>query len=103
MLIHCPTCATSYEVKPSSLGAVGRSVRCVRCRTVWFASARPLEPVAAVGQRASVAHPGPNVAPAPAMAQVDAGDASEPTPNEGELQAPAAAAQEPATEDFPAG
>ena len=38
------------------------------------------------------------------MAQsVDAGDASEPTPNEGELQAGAAAAQDPADDDFAAG
>jgi hypothetical protein len=38
------------------------------------------------------------------MAQsVGAGDASEPTPNEGELQAPAATAQDPAADDFAAG
>jgi predicted Zn finger-like uncharacterized protein len=38
MLIVCPSCATSYQVETSSLGATGRSVRCVRCRKVWFAS-----------------------------------------------------------------
>ncbi len=38
MLIVCPNCATSYQVEGSSLGATGRSVRCVRCRKVWFAS-----------------------------------------------------------------
>ena len=38
MLIVCPNCATSYQVEPSSLGAAGRSVRCVRCRKVWFAA-----------------------------------------------------------------
>src|SRR5713226_7105299 len=37
MLIVCPNCATSYRVEPSSLSAAGRSVRCVRCRTIWFA------------------------------------------------------------------
>jgi predicted Zn finger-like uncharacterized protein len=37
MLIVCPNCATSYRVNSSSLGASGRSVRCVRCRNVWFA------------------------------------------------------------------
>jgi predicted Zn finger-like uncharacterized protein len=37
MLIVCPNCATSYRVEPSSLGTAGRSVRCVRCRNVWFA------------------------------------------------------------------
>src|SRR5262245_21270122 len=53
MLIHCPTCSTSYDVKPSTLGATRRSVRCVRCRTVWFASARPAEPLTAtVGEHA---------------------------------------------------
>jgi predicted Zn finger-like uncharacterized protein len=37
MLIVCPSCATSYQVDPASLGGSGRSVRCARCRTVWFA------------------------------------------------------------------
>lgn len=37
MLIVCPSCATSYDVEPASLGAHGRQVRCVRCRTVWRA------------------------------------------------------------------
>jgi len=38
MLIACPNCATSYEVEAASLGA-GRTVRCARCRTQWFAAA----------------------------------------------------------------
>jgi predicted Zn finger-like uncharacterized protein len=38
MLIVCPNCATSYQVEASSLGATGRSVRCVRCKKVWFAA-----------------------------------------------------------------
>src|SRR5687768_4134756 len=37
MLIVCPSCATSYQIEPSSLGAAGRPVRCVRCRKIWFA------------------------------------------------------------------
>src|SRR6516165_5502878 len=37
MLIVCPNCATSYQVDIASLGSTGRSVRCVRCRNVWFA------------------------------------------------------------------
>jgi predicted Zn finger-like uncharacterized protein len=37
MLIVCPHCGTSYQIEPNSLGA-GRSVRCVRCRNVWFAA-----------------------------------------------------------------
>ena len=38
MLIACPNCTTSYDLDPSSLGRTGRSVRCVRCRQVWFAT-----------------------------------------------------------------
>ncbi len=36
MQIVCPNCASCYEVDASALGAAGRSVRCTRCRTVWF-------------------------------------------------------------------
>jgi predicted Zn finger-like uncharacterized protein len=36
-MILCPHCATSYRVDAAALGA-GRSVRCVRCKTVWFAA-----------------------------------------------------------------
>ncbi len=38
MLITCPSCKTSYEVSAASLGAEGRSGRCVRCRETWFAA-----------------------------------------------------------------
>ena len=37
MLIVCPSCTTSYRIEGASLGPSGRSVRCVRCRNVWFA------------------------------------------------------------------
>lgn len=47
MLITCPNCTTSYRIEPSSLGTAGRSVRCVRCRSIWFAAAPP-EPSPAV-------------------------------------------------------
>jgi predicted Zn finger-like uncharacterized protein len=55
MLIVCPNCATSYEVEPAALGATGRSVRCVRCRNIWFA--RDPGPLAAIAEahRADVA------------------------------------------------
>jgi predicted Zn finger-like uncharacterized protein len=46
MLLVCPSCATSYEVADTALGAGGRSVRCRRCRTVWFANP-PLESLVA--------------------------------------------------------
>jgi predicted Zn finger-like uncharacterized protein len=37
MLMTCTKCAACYRVDSASLGAAGRSVRCVRCRRVWFA------------------------------------------------------------------
>jgi predicted Zn finger-like uncharacterized protein len=55
MLIVCPNCTTSYQVDPNALGATGRSVRCVRCRNIWFA--RDPSPLAAIADahRADVA------------------------------------------------
>ena len=38
MLIVCPNCATSYLIDPASVGAAGRTVRCARCKTTWFAA-----------------------------------------------------------------
>jgi predicted Zn finger-like uncharacterized protein len=38
MQIACPHCQTTYQVEPSAVGPTGRSVRCARCRTVWFAA-----------------------------------------------------------------
>lgn len=38
MLLACPNCATTYEIKPSVIGENGRSLRCARCQVVWFAT-----------------------------------------------------------------
>jgi predicted Zn finger-like uncharacterized protein len=38
MQIVCPNCQSSYDVDPSAVGPTGRSVRCARCRSVWFAA-----------------------------------------------------------------
>jgi predicted Zn finger-like uncharacterized protein len=38
MQIVCPNCETSYQLDASAVGPTGRSVRCARCRTVWFAA-----------------------------------------------------------------
>jgi predicted Zn finger-like uncharacterized protein len=43
MLIVCPDCTTSYEIDAAKLGA-GRSVRCARCASTWFAAAPVSEP-----------------------------------------------------------
>jgi predicted Zn finger-like uncharacterized protein len=38
MQIVCPDCQTSYDIDPAAVGPTGRSVRCARCRNVWFAA-----------------------------------------------------------------
>ena len=42
MQIVCPQCTTSYEIAAEAVGENGRSVRCVRCQTVWFAAPAPI-------------------------------------------------------------
>lgn len=37
MQIVCPHCATFYQIADTAIGSNGRSVRCVRCQTVWHA------------------------------------------------------------------
>jgi predicted Zn finger-like uncharacterized protein len=58
MLIVCPSCTTAYRIELSTLGAAGRSVRCARCRAVWFASVADLAP-------AALALPAPSAAEMP--------------------------------------
>lgn len=66
MLIVCPSCATSYDLSAKALGA-GRSVRCARCKTTWFATAEVATeeamPAAAAAAGAAVAPPAPSEAP----------------------------------------
>jgi predicted Zn finger-like uncharacterized protein len=37
MLIVCPNCATSYAIDQAAVGPAGRTVRCARCKSTWFA------------------------------------------------------------------
>jgi predicted Zn finger-like uncharacterized protein len=55
MQIVCPHCQTSYHVDPSAVGATGRSVRCARCRTVWFAANTEMLSEIAASHRAEMA------------------------------------------------
>lgn len=67
MRIVCPNCATSYRLDPSALGSSGRSVRCVRCRNVWFAdNSESLLEVAASGP-AEMAQGAPEPDPSAAL------------------------------------
>src|ERR1700730_13559329 len=55
MQIVCPHCQTSYQVDPFSVGTTGPSVRCARCRTVWFAADTTALSEIAAAHRAEVA------------------------------------------------
>jgi predicted Zn finger-like uncharacterized protein len=57
MHIICPHCTTSYAIDLATLGGVGRTVRCSRCKEVWLA--RPQDAV-------------DMAAPVPAMAEAAA-------------------------------
>ena len=72
MLIVCPTCATTYQIKLAALGTAGRTVRCASCKDSWFATPesatteaeRALVPLAAAA--ASPQAPVPDAPPPPA-------------------------------------
>jgi predicted Zn finger-like uncharacterized protein len=74
MQIVCPNCQTSYDVDPSSVGPTGRSVRCVRCRAVWFAANTAALSEIAATHRAEMAQ----------FASVAAGEVEELWPESGE-------------------
>lgn len=74
MLIVCPSCATSYDVKPASLPPQGRSVRCLRCQAVWHA-----EPSKADKLLAAVAAIAPDRAVAEDADRASAGVGSDPS------------------------
>ncbi len=95
MLIVCPNCSTSYTIEPTSLGAGGRTVRCARCKTTWFADNNPPEMTAVGAGTAdeSEAQGSPGVLrPDQRTAGTDSSDA-EPAQESAEAVAPAAAAR----------
>jgi predicted Zn finger-like uncharacterized protein len=65
MLIVCPSCATSYDLSAKALGA-GRSVRCARCKTTWFATAEAPQEQASAAAAAAAADAASFEAPPPA-------------------------------------
>ena len=103
MQIVCPNCAASYQVGASAIGAAGRKVRCVRCRSIWLQQAEAeITPQAA----ASVAARGPASDATVAAFQSELGHeppssaAAEPPVVEA---APSAAAATPSENGDPAG
>jgi predicted Zn finger-like uncharacterized protein len=92
-LIVCPNCATSYLIEPASVGAAGRTVRCARCKTTWFASApKPVNDVTAfvdgvIAEAEAQAGGGAGESPPPtadrdAMAPADDFGLAEPEPEQ---------------------
>src|SRR6187397_1938671 len=59
MIITCPNCRTSYQIKPLTLGQHGRTVRCTSCGHRCFV--RP----EGVGEPEAVPPPIPPAPPAP--------------------------------------
>jgi predicted Zn finger-like uncharacterized protein len=92
MQIVCPNCETAYQVEPSSVGAGGRSVRCARCRTVWFAANTEALSEIAESHRAEMAQF--------ATASGDAGPESWPQPDGDTAGFQPTAAPEPAEIGF---
>ena len=70
MLLACPNCATTYDLKASVIGENGRSLRCARCQNIWFATraqeliAAPAPPATSADRNAaSAATAIPDVSP----------------------------------------
>ena len=79
MRIVCPHCTTSFAIKPGTLGAAGRTVRCSRCKETWLAHPDDAieEMAAAVPAMAEARAPAANDAASEweALAREDAGAA----------------------------
>jgi predicted Zn finger-like uncharacterized protein len=104
MQIVCPNCKTSYQLADTAIGANGRSVRCLRCRTLWRAMP-PAIPALAADETAVAAFsselgaeppPGPavEIAAAPPMAPVETSPQPSPDDQAGSSESAASALAE---------
>lgn len=61
MIITCPSCAARFAVSAEAIGAVGRKVRCAKCKHDWFqeANEESLAAAAAVQPTPTQAEPIP--------------------------------------------
>jgi len=91
MLIICPNCGTSYMIEQAALGAAGRTVRCARCKTSWFAGGPESQPERKSRAEAVLAAAAPQTTPA-THGETPPASAAEPA------QSPAAAAPSETTE-----
>jgi predicted Zn finger-like uncharacterized protein len=66
MQIACPNCSTTYQIAATAIGATGRSVRCVRCQSVWFVPSPGAIPATIESGAQEAVQPAADSAPAPA-------------------------------------
>jgi predicted Zn finger-like uncharacterized protein len=101
MLIACPNCATSYNIESASLGEAGRTVRCARCKTTWFASG--LETTPELAASADAAADGETRGPIGVIRPDGpvAGTTTDAMPAHHDNDGEAAGATVPATDDVP--
>ena len=94
MQIVCPNCKTSYQLADTAIGANGRSVRCVRCQTLWHATppaipALVADDAAAVDAFRSELGKEPPAAPAPVETATAPPTVPDETPPEPSVDGPA--------------
>jgi predicted Zn finger-like uncharacterized protein len=102
MLVVCPNCATSYQVEPRALGPGGRTVRCARCKNLWFATMPRMVPALATISDLDIIDNGPRIPPldtALPLAEASA-EWEESTAEDAEVAAWAEAAAQAGTEEI---
>jgi predicted Zn finger-like uncharacterized protein len=101
MIISCPSCGASFNIKAEALGPKGRSVKCSKCAHRWHATASE-EPQEAAPAEAA---PEPEAPPEPPVAEAASPEAAEPAAETTEIPeaesddaAPPAVAESPVAE-----
>jgi predicted Zn finger-like uncharacterized protein len=95
MQIACPNCSTTYQIAARAIGATGRSVRCVRCQSVWFVPSPGVIPATVESGAQEAAQPAAPSAPAlAARAEARPSDGAQP-PKRPAVENPPAMARQP--------
>lgn len=83
MIITCPSCGASFNIKPEALGPKGRSVKCSKCAHRWHATAEAEAQTVPAAEAAPETEAAPEAAadaapPEPAAETDEAGEAPQP-------------------------